>query len=78
MNRSFLGRQRGENIPKAGTACARALRLVKSSNEENVSFPICVGPKPAASVPSRTICHGVSSGLKTTAVLVSLLHCSAG
>lgn len=45
-SRNFLGRQRGGNSLKEGTAYAKALRFESSSNKENVSFAIYAEPKP--------------------------------
>lgn len=70
-SRSFLGRWRGENILKEAIACAKALRFESSSNEENASFAMHAEPKLAV---LWNVYHGVSSGLKTKALLVSLLH----
>lgn len=40
------------NIPKEGTACAKALSLERLSNEENVSFVMYAGSRPAPAKPS--------------------------
>lgn len=69
-----LSRQRGENILKEGTACAKAPRFENLSNEENVPFAIHAEPKPATPTPSWTVYHEELSGLITRVQLVSVLH----
>lgn len=44
-----VSRQRGENILKAGTACAKALRFESLNNEEAMPCAIHAAPTPASS-----------------------------
>lgn len=69
-----LSRQRGENILKEGTACAKAPRFESSGNEENVPFATHAESKPATPTLSWTVYHEGLSGLITRVQLVSVLH----
>lgn len=72
-----VSRQRGENILKAGTACAMALRFESLTNEEAVPCAAHAEPTPASSSAGVGCLPWASSGCTTRALVASVLHGSA-